>query len=49
MVGAVIFLLNNDSAGGVYNMCAPNPVTNTEFSKELALACTAHACLGFPH
>ncbi len=38
MVGAVIFLLNNDSAGGVYNMCAPNPVTNTEFSKELALA-----------
>lgn len=36
MAGAVIFLLNNDSARGVYNMCAPNPVANKEFSKELA-------------
>jgi uncharacterized protein (TIGR01777 family) len=36
LIDAIIFLLNNESASGAYNMCAPNPVTNKDFSNRLA-------------
>ncbi len=34
-VGAIRFLMENASARGVYNLCAPNPLTNFEFGKAL--------------
>jgi NAD dependent epimerase/dehydratase family enzyme len=34
-VGAIRFLINNENANGVFNLCAPNPVTNKEMTKEL--------------
>ncbi len=37
-IAAIRFLLENDSARGAFNLTAPNPVTNTEFSRELARA-----------
>ncbi len=37
-VAAILFLLTNDSCEGAYNLTAPNPVSNAEFSKELAHA-----------
>lgn len=37
-VSAITYLLNNDSASGIYNMCSPEPVTNREFSRELAVS-----------
>ncbi len=37
-VAAIIFLLNNESCEGAYNLTAPNPVSNAEFSKQLAYA-----------
>lgn len=33
---AIRFLLNNENANGVFNLSAPNPVTNKEMSKELS-------------
>ncbi|WP_371378863.1 TIGR01777 family oxidoreductase [Thalassotalea aquiviva] len=36
MVRAIDFLLTNPSSEGVYNVTAPTPVTNKEFSKTLA-------------
>lgn len=35
-IEAVVFLLNCQNCQGAYNMTAPNPVTNQEFSRELA-------------
>ncbi|RRV08464.1 TIGR01777 family protein [Pseudomonas sp. v388] len=35
-IGAIDFLLNLDEARGPYNVCAPNPVRNSEFAKTLA-------------
>lgn len=32
-VGAIRFLLDNEQASGVYNLTAPNPVTNKEFAE----------------
>jgi uncharacterized protein len=34
-VGAIRFLIENSSASGVYNFCAPNPLTNQEFGEVL--------------
>ena len=34
-VGAVRFLLENDKASGAFNLTAPQPVTNREFSRAL--------------
>jgi hypothetical protein len=28
-------MIENDSASGAYNLCAPNPLTNAEFSRLL--------------
>jgi uncharacterized protein (TIGR01777 family) len=38
LVQAMRFLLENPDAHGVYNLCAPGPVTNAEFGKEIARA-----------
>ncbi|WP_394220872.1 TIGR01777 family oxidoreductase [Alteromonas gracilis] len=38
MVGAIAFLLNNNSCRGAFNLTAPEPVTNKVFSKSLASA-----------
>lgn len=35
-VGAIRYLLEDDSADGPFNLSAPQPVTNLEFTKELA-------------
>jgi uncharacterized protein len=36
-VGAMAFLLENESASGVFNLTAPNPVTMAELGKTLAM------------
>ncbi|GAA5218030.1 TIGR01777 family oxidoreductase [Corallincola platygyrae] len=36
MVKAIIFLLEQPTANGVYNLTAPNPVTNQEFTEHLS-------------
>ncbi|CAH0534002.1 Epimerase family protein [Vibrio stylophorae] len=38
MTRAILYLLNHDACHGVYNLTAPNPVTNLEFSAALAQA-----------
>ncbi len=35
-VNAIIFLIMNDSARGVFNLSAPRPVSNAEFMKRIA-------------
>jgi uncharacterized protein (TIGR01777 family) len=37
-VGLLLWALDTDAAAGVFNCCAPNPVTNREFSKALGRA-----------
>jgi hypothetical protein len=36
MLRGIAHLITNESCEGIYNFTAPNPVTNTEFSRELA-------------
>lgn len=36
LVGAVLFLLDSKNASGAYNVTAPNPVTNAQFTRLLA-------------
>ncbi|EGR0669760.1 TIGR01777 family protein [Vibrio vulnificus] len=36
MVRAIVYLLETPHAQGVYNLCAPHPVSNREFSQTLA-------------
>ncbi|MBD1390673.1 TIGR01777 family protein [Neiella sp. HB171785] len=36
MVNLLLFLLNNNEASGIYNATAPNPVSNRQFSSQLA-------------
>ena len=35
-VGILVYCLDNRQAGGVYNACSPNPVSNGEFTKTVA-------------
>jgi hypothetical protein len=35
VIGAIRFLIDESSASGAYNLCAPKPLTNGEFSKTL--------------
>jgi len=35
-VRAIRFIIENDTASGVFNLCAPNPITNGEFACVLA-------------
>lgn len=37
-VAAILFLLENEAAEGVFNLSAPHPVTNTQFSRALGRA-----------
>lgn len=37
-VNAILFLINNQTCQGIYNLTAPNPVSNNEFSQTLATA-----------
>ncbi|MGX1925606.1 TIGR01777 family oxidoreductase [Vibrio sp. NH-7] len=36
MVRAIVYLLKTEHADGEFNLCAPHPVTNAQFSKTLA-------------
>jgi uncharacterized protein (TIGR01777 family) len=47
-VGLLLWGLDTPSASGVYNACAPNPVTNREFSKSLGRALGRPAVLPVP-
>ncbi|AWB68112.1 TIGR01777 family protein [Saccharobesus litoralis] len=48
MVEAIIYLLNNESSRGVYNLTAPNPVNNLAFSQALASALNRPCWLTMP-
>jgi uncharacterized protein (TIGR01777 family) len=47
-VGMLLWLLDTPTASGVYNLTAPNPVTNKEFSKSLGRALGRPAVLPVP-
>jgi uncharacterized protein (TIGR01777 family) len=47
-VGLLLWLLDTPGASGVYNLTAPNPVTNREFSKALGRALGRPAVLPVP-
>lgn len=48
VVGAFIHAIDTESVSGVYNVAAPNPVTNGEFTKDLAKALHRPAFLPAP-
>ncbi len=48
MVGAVMHLIENDTASGAYNLTAPSPVTNEEFTKAMGEAVNRPAFLPVP-
>jgi uncharacterized protein (TIGR01777 family) len=48
MVGAIHFLIQNDSVRGPVNMVAPNPVTNAEFTRTLAQVLSRPAIFPVP-
>jgi uncharacterized protein len=47
-VAAIMFLLEKDGANGAYNFTAPNPVTNTQFTRSLAAQLHRPAFLAVP-
>jgi len=47
-VRAILFLLDRDDLAGAFNVVAPNPVTNAEFSRALAAAVHRPAVLPAP-
>ena len=47
-VGLLLWALDTETASGVYNACAPNPVTNREFSKSLGRALKRPAIMPVP-
>jgi uncharacterized protein (TIGR01777 family) len=47
-VGLLLWALDTEGASGVYNACAPNPVTNREFSKSLGRALHRPAIMPVP-
>ncbi|HUJ08136.1 MAG TPA: TIGR01777 family oxidoreductase [Streptosporangiaceae bacterium] len=47
-VGAIRFLLDSGDAGGPFNLTAPHPVTNAEFTRALADALGRPAALALP-
>lgn len=48
MVGAICFMLQNESMRGPVNMVAPNPVTNAEFTKTIASVLSRPAVFPVP-
>ena len=47
-VGLILWALDTESVAGTFNSCAPNPVTNREFSKALGKALHRPAVLPTP-
>lgn len=47
-VRALLFLLEHEECGGVYNLTAPNPVSNAQFSASLGRALSRPAFLPMP-
>ncbi len=47
-VAAIRFLIENEDAKGVFNLAAPNPVTNAQFSKALGTAMGRPSALPAP-
>lgn len=47
-VRAMIFLLERDASSGAYNLCAPNPVTNAQFTQSLRRALSRPALIPIP-
>jgi uncharacterized protein (TIGR01777 family) len=48
MVRALLFLMDNESVDGAYNLAAPNPVTNKDMTKKLARAVHRPAVFPMP-
>jgi uncharacterized protein (TIGR01777 family) len=48
LVEAIVHLIDNEKAEGVYNLCAPQAVTNRRFSRELATALGRPSLLRVP-
>jgi NAD dependent epimerase/dehydratase family enzyme len=42
---AILFLIERDELDGIFNLAAPNPVTNAEFMRELRRAAGVHVGL----
>lgn len=49
MIEAIMFLINNDNLNGAFNLTAPTPVTNKEFSKQLAKSLERPCFLRLPN
>ncbi len=49
VLSAIEFLINNDKLSGVFNVTAPNPVTNAEFTQTLAKTLRRPAFFDMPH
>lgn len=49
IIEAIMFLINNDTLNGVFNFTAPTPVTNKEFSKQLARSLKRPCFLRLPN
>lgn len=47
-IASIDFLLNNEAASGPYNACAPHPVRNREFAKQLGRALHRPAVVPLP-
>lgn len=47
-VGLILWAIDNESASGVFNATAPNPVTNTEFTKAFGKAVHRPALIPVP-
>jgi hypothetical protein len=48
VIGAFYFLIKNKDACGIYNLTAPNPLTNSQFTKALGAAIHRPTCLPMP-
>ncbi|PKG74174.1 TIGR01777 family protein [Shewanella sp. GutCb] len=48
LIGLIEFLLNNPQTSGVFNGCAPMPVSNKDFTKALGAALNRPACIPVP-
>lgn len=48
LLRALIFLMESPDAAGIYNLCAPNPVTNAQFTASLGRALGRPAVIPVP-
>lgn len=48
VISCYMFLINNEQAKGIYNVTAPNPVTNSKFTKSLAKSINRPALFTVP-